>query len=642
MPILKHAINKMHTEKIRRPLFIPRILVFNSVIVQTGKTILQFNKNHYILKSHYINVPQKKGDQCMKTIYKTADCRKTSVKKALAGFAALLAASMFTVSTPAIAAAPRAASNYTGEILSGPGIAVAETKAGALQGYVHSGIYNYKGVAYAEAKRFEEPRPVTPWTGIKTAMNYAAVAPQFTDQENDIFPPHWYWPHWEPRNLRQSDDCQNLNIWTPGIRDRKKRPVMVWLHGGGFSAGSASVEDVYDGENLSRKGDIVVVSVNHRLNSLGFLDLSAYGEKFKNSGNAGMLDIVAALRWIRENIENFGGDPDNVTLFGQSGGGAKILTLMAMPAAQGLFHKAIEESGAIEHMGMTLPDQEITRRVAELTLKELGLTPADIEKLQSMPYVQLATAANKAYLKAGEEFGPDRMYIGLGWGPVVDGNILPDNPVGDKGFRPQAKEIPLLIGTVANEWMTIDQWRTMATSQTDNKNNWDKNEVQKRLQSRFGTNTGAILQEFRKAYPDKPDADALYVDSWLRTRAIKTANLKTDQQGAPVYSYVFTWETPVMGGFGMAYHCSELPFIFNNIALSGQATGATKEAYALADKMSQAWINFARNGNPNAKGLPQWPAYTRENGATMIFDNKPEVRFHHDEGLMRLLAPEYK
>lgn len=569
--------------------------------------------------------------------------QKEVAKKTLAAFAILLAATTFSVSAPVITEAARANAGYVGEVVAGPGVAVAETKAGTLQGYVHKGIFNYKGVQYAEAKRFEEPRPVKPWAGIKTAMNYTTVAPQFTDQKNDIFPPHWYWPHWEPRNLQQSDDCQNLNIWTPGIKDGKKRPVMVWLHGGGYFAGSASVEDAYDGENLSRKGDVVVVSVNHRLNSLGFFDLSAYGKKYEKSGNAGILDIVAALQWIHDNIGEFGGDPDNVTLFGQSGGGAKVLTLTSMPDAKGLFHKAIVQSGGVELTGMSLPDQEVTRRVAELTLAELGLSAAEVDKLQTLPYAQLATAANAAFIKAGKEFDRNRVRSGASWSPVMDGRVVPDNPVlGKNGFQPQAKGIPLMIGTVANEWATIGQWATMATSQTDNKNNWSEAEVHKRLQAKYGENADAVLREFRKAYPDKPDANALYVDSWLRTRAVKVAGIKADQQGAPVYTYVFTWETPVMGGFGMAYHCAELPFIFNNIDLSGQATGGTKEAYALADKMSQAWINFARYGNPNAKGLPNWPAYTRENGAVMIFDNKSAVRYHHDDGLMKLLAPEYK
>ncbi len=529
----------------------------------------------------------------------------------------------------------------SGEVVSGPGIAVADTAKGKIQGYIHNGIYTYKGVPYATAGRYEEPKPLAAWQGVKMAVTYGAICPQFTDQEHDIFPPHWYWPHWEPLNLPQSDDCQNLNIWTPNLEDGKKRPVMIWLHGGGFSAGSASVEAVYDGESLSRKGDVVVISVNHRLNSLGFLDLSAYGDKYRNSGNLGMLDLVAALQWVHDNIEAFGGDPDNVTIFGQSGGGSKVLTLMTMPGAKGLFHKAVVQSGAVELMGMTYPRQEISRRVAELTLQELGLSAYEIAKLETMPYEKLANVANSAYLKAVEEFGKDRIYEGLGWGPVVDGAVLPADPVGEQGFSELARDIPLLIGTVANEWTTIDQWADMGKYQRDNKNFWSQAEIDRHAKDIYGAKASDVMTEFRKAYPDKPEANGLYIEAHMRTRALKTMNRKADQQGAPVYGYVFGWETPVMGGFGMAYHCGEIPFVFNNIHLSGEATGATKEAYALADKMSQSWINFARSGNPNAKGLPEWPSYTRENGATMIFDNSSVVRYHHDDKLLKLLLPDY-
>ena len=532
------------------------------------------------------------------------------------------------------------AAAYQGEIVAAPNVAVVSTKSGKLQGYIHKGIYNYKGVQYAQAERFMPPRPVDSWSGIKTAMTYGRVAPQLTDEENDIFPPHWYLPHWEPRNYPQSDDCQNLNIWTPNINDGKKRPVMVWLHGGGYFMGSAQVEDVYDGENLSRKGDVVVVSINHRLNSIGFLDLSAYGEKYQSSCNNGMLDIVAALQWIHDNISNFGGDPNNVTLFGQSGGGAKILTLTSMPAAKGLFHKIINQSGANETMGMSLPTQENSHRVAELTLQNLGLTPAEVYKLETMPYAELCEAANKALNQAAKEFGSNVMYPSSGWSPIIDGVNILQNPVID-GFSAQVNEVPLLIGTVANEWTTMDLMSKMATTQTDNKNNWTSAQIEQKLREKYGANVEAIKAAFREAYPDKPIANALYPDVWLRTRALKTANIKS-QQKAPVYNYVFTYETPIMGGFAMAYHCAEIPFVFNNIELSAEATGATKEATALADKISQAWINFARTGNPNVKGLPNWTPYTKSNGATMILDNKSEMRYHHDAKLMKLLEPDYE
>ena len=239
------------------------------------------------------------------------------------------------------------------EILAGLGLAIVEVEGGKLQGYIRDGIYTYHGIPYAEAQPFMPPAKVPAWEGVKPALNYGPMSPQDINPEGDMFPFHYYWPLWEGRNYPQSNSCQNLNIWTPSLDD-KKRPVMVWLHGGGFEAGNSAAEDVYDGENLARKGDIVVVSINHRLNVLGFLDLSAYGEEYKYSGNLGVMDIVAALEWIRDNIAKFGGDPENVTLFGQSGGGAKILALMCSPKAAGLFHKGIEQDNDGQVVGYLL------------------------------------------------------------------------------------------------------------------------------------------------------------------------------------------------------------------------------------------------------------------------------------------------
>ncbi|MBQ6110916.1 MAG: carboxylesterase/lipase family protein [Synergistaceae bacterium] len=513
------------------------------------------------------------------------------------------------------------------EIISGPGVAVVEVDGGKIQGYIRNGIFTYHGVPYAEAEIFMPPAKLKSWDGIKTALNYGPMSPQDISPEGDMFPFHYYWPLWEGRNYAQSNNCQNLNIWTPALDD-KKRPVMVWLHGGGFEAGNSAAEDVYDGENLSRRGDIVVVSINHRLNVLGFLDLSAYGEEFKYSGNLGMLDIVAALEWIRDNIAKFGGDPENITLFGQSGGGAKILTLMGMPKAAGLFHKGIEQSGAVDLMGITFPDQKASRRVAELTLQNLGIAPEEVSKIRDVPYEKLSEAGTKAMNQAVSEG-----YAIFSWSPVKDGDLLPDDVV-EGGFPEQAKDIPLMAGSCLNEWVTVPLVVNMAVNQSDNKNFWDDAKTGEMLTAKYGDKADAAASAFLKAYPYKKKADALYVDTRLRMGAIRTLNAKAEQKGAPVYAYVFTWETPVMGGYAMAYHCSELPFVFNNIALSEKATGGGNKAQALADRMSQAWIDFAKTGNPG------WEAYTTEKGATMLFDDEPVLTYGHDRELMSILLQE--
>lgn len=440
----------------------------------------------------------------------------------------------------------------------------------------------------------------------------------------------------------EGEDCQNLNVWTPGINDGKKRPVMVWLHGGGFQTGSSIEQRVYDGANLSRKGDVVVVSVNHRLNMLGFLDLSAYGDEYKYSGNVGTMDMVAALKWIQTNIEVFGGDPDNVTLFGQSGGGAKIIVLMTTPAAKGLFHKGIIQSGAVEACGMTNVTTEIGRRVAELTLNNLGIGKSEIAELQNVPYKELEAAGNAAMTQAAKEYGSIDSWgnPGLLWTPIVDGDYLPFQPVVDS-IASQAKNIPIMIGTAMTEWTTMGMLGQASKYKNDNRNTWSQEEVNSRLKERFGNHSEAIVEAFKQAYPERPIADVLYVETMLRAPALKTARLKADQHGAPVYNYIFAWDTPLEGGFAMSYHCSELPFVFNNVVMSKASAVGGKQAEILADRMSRAWINFARYGNPNHSDIPDWPAFTRENGYTMIFGNECQIKKNHDYKLMKLLVPDY-
>ena len=515
----------------------------------------------------------------------------------------------------------------------GPDIAVANTQSGKVQGYISNGIYTYHGIPYAQAdERFVEAHEVEPWEGVRMAFDYGPISPQ--EATGNI-----------PGGDNMDNNCQNLNIWTPGIQDEGKRPVMVWLHGGGFSTGSSIEQTYYDGENLSKKGDLVVVSVNHRLNVLGHLNLSQYGDQYKNSANVGMTDIIDALQWIQDNIEEFGGDPDNVTVFGESGGGAKVLALMTSPYAKGLFHKGIVESGATETMGVIFTPEDASERVTELTLEKLGITPDRIDELQNVSYEELTAASNEALAQAGEEFQiPAALGSGysLSWEPVVDGDFLPTDPVTEDSFAEAGRDIPLLIGSNLNEWETVDLMSNQAETQYDNKTTWTEEETRQHLEEKYGDQTDEIVDAFLKAYPHRTAADALYVDSRvIRLPILKIMSHKADQGGAPVYAYMFNWESPVLPGTIMAFHTSEIPFVFNNIDKAVMQIGGGEEARRIEDAMSQAWINFARTGDPSTEEM-EWPAYTREEGATMMFDTVQEVVYHHDQELMALLAPNYE
>lgn len=535
---------------------------------------------------------------------------------------------------PALAAGalPAAAASPGDPLRAGHGIAIVSVSSGKLQGFIHRGIATYRGVPYAHAARFMPPEAVAPWDGIRTALTYGFVCQQAdvtqVDDLREFMLPHRYgFPN---------DDCQNLNIWTPGIADGKRRPVMLWIHGGGFTNGSSIEQVDYEGENLSRKGDVVVVSVNHRLNVTGYLDLSAYGSKYRYSGDVGIMDLVAALTWVHDNIAQFGGDPANVTIFGQSGGGGKVTTLLATPAAKGLFHKAIVESGSIRGMGMTLTDPKVSRRVAELTLKNLGIGAGEVDRLQSLPYRELNEAADKALKTVGQEVGSMGLFgNGLSWAPVLDGDYIPAQPM-DTVAPAQSRDIPLLVGTTLTEFPLAD-----FTPRTRGSKDWSHEQLQAYLTEKYGERAAAVESAYRAAYPKMPAGEWLYVDAVFRPGAIATANLKSDQHGAPVYTYLFSWQTPVMDNVLHFSHCLEIPFVFDNVALVDQVTGGGPAALALEDKVSSAWINFARSGDPNAAGLPHWPAYTRENGATMILDEHSEVRAHHDEALMSLIATHF-
>ena len=468
---------------------------------------------------------------------------------------------------------------------------------GQIEGSVEDGVYQYLGVPYAEADELFTPASaVTPWDGVKEAVAYGSISYQSGNMGSSL----------TEAGPNESNNAQNLNIWTPGTDDAK-RPVMVWLHGGGFSTGSAN-EDTYVGTNLAKSQDVVVVGVNHRLGVYGFLNLSKYGDKYRQSANVGMLDIVDALKWVQDNIEAFGGDPANVTIFGESGGGAKVLTLMGSPYAKGLFEKAIMESGATDTMGAVFTDEEVSEAIAEKTLENLGIAPEEVEKIQDVSYGDLQQAADQARADIAEEYKIPAMFGGYEYlrEPVVDGDFLPKEPVQENGFTDIAKDYPLLIGSNLNEW-----------------NIWMKDALQHDV-------TDELTEAYKKAYPNEDPSGAADVDMLLRMPILRITAHKADQSeegGAPVYSYIFTKQLDDQG----VYHGIEIPFVFDN----------STDDPALASTVSSLWASFARDGVPSADGVETWEPYTRESGAVMILDDKTYLAHHHDEDLIRILEPDY-
>ena len=506
-------------------------------------------------------------------------------------------------------------------ISSGP---VVKTENGLVRGSVSNGIYSFKGIPYANVeKRFTVARSVQKWSGIFDATKYGSVSLQ-----TGFFPGTS-----GPDNM--SENPLNLNIWTPSA-DSKKRAVMVWLHGGGFMAGSASEQPAYDGENLSKKGDVVVVSVNHRLNVLGHLNLSSYSDEYKYSGNVGIYDLVMALKWINENIEDFGGDKNNVTLFGESGGGAKVLALMETPYAKGLFKRGIVQSGATETMGVLWTPKAAAERVTELTLENLGLKKGEFEKLQSVPYSDLVQASDKALEQTGKEFKiPAALGEGysLSWEPYVDGDFIPDDIAGKNGFPKNGQKYSLLIGSNLNEWETMQKTGD-ALWNSGKKITFDKDETKSLLEQKYGEKADEVLAAFNEAYPEKQDFEAACVDSRvIRIPMLKIMRAKAEQK-SPVYSYIFALDSP------LSVHTAEIPFVFANMETSAIKTTDLTTAQKVQNEMSSAWISFAKTGNPSTQNL-KWEAYTKDGGATMIFDENTRLVYNHDKNLIGLLAPEY-
>jgi para-nitrobenzyl esterase len=493
---------------------------------------------------------------------------------------------------------------------------VAETALGKLRGVDNNGIKVFKGIPYGAttsgANRFMPPAEPADWSGVRDALAYGPSAPQRDPSapprppgtisiSGDKLPP-------------EGEDCLVLNIWTPEVGPTGasvgKRPVMFWCHGGGFATGSGSSPD-NDGTNLARRGDVVVVTVNHRLNVLGFANLSGLSADFAASGDAGMLDIVQALKWVRANIAQFGGDPNLVTIFGQSGGGRKVETLLAMPSAKGLFHRAIVESGA----AVTVVDREVAMRNTGQLLAKLGIEKNQFRELQKLP-VEKIMAAYFAVVKDHPADDPSL----AGFSPSVDGKILPQHPFAPNA-SPVSADVPVMIGNTRTE-MTLFSLNDPSAFSLDDAG------MRKRVTDLLSDGAPAMIDLYRKLNPGASPSDIYFlIASDLRYGAptMIAAERRAALGKAPVYLYYFTWETPVLGGRLKTPHTMEIPFAFDNVKISERLTGGGADAMALADKVSDAWIAFAKSGDPNTPKLPHWPAYDSKDRATMVINNTSKV-----------------
>lgn len=510
---------------------------------------------------------------------------------------------------------------------------VAETKNGLLRGSLTDGTYIFRGVRYATAERFRLPQPAKPWTGVRNALSYQPVCPE---ENTGVARDQYYVPHYHGP---QSEDCQFLNVWTQSLDKNAKKPVMVWIHGGLFDTGSAVELYAYDGENLSRYADVVVVSVSHRLNVLGFLDLSAYGDEYRYSGNVGIADLVAALDWVRENIADFGGDADNVTLFGQSGGGQKISALLQTPAADGLFHKAIIQSGmsAEGHrpgFGKIDPStgaagnhnrQQDARTLAQLVVQNLGLDESSIGRIDTVPYYALAragVAAKQQCRRAG---------VVASWCPTFDGDYYMGDAMA-QGFRKESAGVSIIIGSNLGEFSGNASRSPISRA----KNTWTEDEVDALIQGRFGTQAEDAKAAFKKAYPDHPLADLALMDDEFRKGVIDFARIRYASGCAPVYTYMFSLEMPYLGG-ALPWHNCEEPYVLHNAEYL-EASYIPGVSEQMQDIMTTAWAAFARCGDPNHDALPQWDAYNAEDKPIMVFDSKIGQRHRIDDELIGLFA----
>jgi para-nitrobenzyl esterase len=575
-------------------------------------------------------------------------CRRSFVKGAVALGAGIVTSALPSMNSgaqePQANLAPGVLRKGDGrsDVLASDATTVVEIASGKVRGFLRKGIYAFKGVPYGAStsgsNRFMAPAAPEPWIGIRNALQLGrACFPAGSDSA------HF---NYDGKNLALADedaflvhrgcgilipgeDCLRLNVWTPEINGSHRRPVMVYMHGGGYEVGFDNDLLSYDGENLSRN-DVVVVTHNHRLNVFGYLNLAEIGgERYKDSANAGLLDLVAVLKWVRDNITNFGGDPGSVTIFGQSGGGGKVLSLMAMPSAKGLFHRAAVQSGPFLE-GLA---SGYTARIAAGVMQELGLPKTSVDELQRIPVDRLSGAATEAMRKLTPPAPIFRRHYDRGgwWGPTVDGAILPHDPF-EPGAPMESVDVPLLTGTILHEAVSaLDHPEANAMTSA---------ELGGKMLEAFGDRGADIAKAYRREYPKATPFGIFAAISAepFRRCAFEQAARKAALGAAPAYTFMFSWRTPMLDDRPGPFHACEISFVFDNAELCNHYSGMNPEALALAKQVSGAWVSFARTGTPNHAGLPIWPAYTRERRATMIFDVPCGVRNGVEYEGLRLIA----
>ena len=525
---------------------------------------------------------------------------------------------------------------------------IVQTKKGKLHGFRDGDVYHFFGIRYGKAGRFSLPKETAPWDGVKDAKSFGYICPLMPDGMDDQagtahdpkkeFDPmaapfssfemaHRYWV--------MDEDCLFLNVWTkhlPGAVPNRthdaakedkgvKRPVFLWLHGGGFGAGSSIEIPAYDGHNLSGYGDVVVVSINHRLNCLGYLDLSSFGDSFRESGIAGMADVVLALRWIHDNIEAFGGDPDNVTVGGQSGGGGKATMLLQMPPADGLYRRIISQSGTTGDLNTTAEaEKKRYQALGEKTAELLGLNKDTIEKIREVPYVQLSEAAEKAGAELG--FPPGLMMLEPS---VTEGWYIGASEYA--GFREETKDVAVLAGTVLGEFNFMHY--------LGDKTRYSEAERKALLEAQYSEDTDRVLAEFHRVFPGLDDLYALSVDTVFRPGIVRWLDERVKFTDAPCYNYQMSFIIPYLGGVA-PWHCSCIPFAFRNVEMEpAHCTGPYAER--LQDQVSDAWLAFMENGDPSTPAL-SWRPYTTNDRCRMQFAERSHMTAEPDDLLMELAA----